>query len=103
MPFSGTLERSDVPEECIASTIRVKRISELGRTLGASWLNLFIMMMEAINSSQNVGSNKSHMASLLRRWHSSLSQLLVLRIAIKNILPLAEPPLGQNPAVCLRG
>jgi hypothetical protein len=43
------LLRTDVPEELSASIIKVTRIGELGKTLGAKFL-------------QNVGSYKSHMA-----------------------------------------
>jgi hypothetical protein len=75
------LVRTDVSEERIASVIRVTRIGELGtlavtnnrRTVNVvpSSLILFSLMMDAILSSDNVGSYKSHMASHPRRRHSS--------------------------------
>jgi hypothetical protein len=53
LDVNAALVRTDVSEECIASIIRVTRISELG-TLGvvASSLILVTLMMEVIPSSE---------------------------------------------------
>jgi hypothetical protein len=44
------LVRTDVSEECIASVIRVERISELGTTLARTSNRSTVLMMEAIRS-----------------------------------------------------
>jgi hypothetical protein len=79
----AALVRTNVSEELIASIIRIKRISELGTTLAVtnnqhmlqrntkflvtandvpSSPILVTLMKEALGSSRNVGSYKSHMA-----------------------------------------
>jgi hypothetical protein len=71
----ATLVRSDVSEEISISIKRVTRIGELGRIVFLRSVSrllvianvpsspiLIIMMMEALCSSENIGSYKSHTA-----------------------------------------
>jgi hypothetical protein len=69
------LVRTDVSEELSSSFIRVTSIDELGTIVKACVVPsspiLVTLMKEALSSSENVGSYKSHTAQHPRRPHSS--------------------------------